>query len=155
MLTADVPLTNAEIIALGTQVPFELVATPGLGSYLNFISGIIVIDASAVAYGGINAAGSWTITLDTAVSCAIDVTSGILPGLLGGDDEAAVSWLIPNMVTSVGQVVSSYADRSQVEDKPLSLTAWNNNAGAYSGGDAANWGRVKVWYTIESLSAIA
>jgi hypothetical protein len=152
LLVAEVTLTDDDIKALGTQVGFELVATPGPGKFFAFISGLIVIDASAVAYGNIDvgaslAFGNGSLDLSVPITAA-----GGLAALLGDDGETALVMLPPAVAAAAGGgVMGTYLDASQAEDKPLVLAAWNNNAGPFDGGDPANSGRAKVWYTVEDL----
>jgi hypothetical protein len=146
-LTGEVALTNADIIALGNQVAKTVVAAPAAGSYLNFVHGIVTVDATAVAYGNIDAQGTLGFGFTSNAASGVLDASGI-GGLLGGDGEVAVATFPP---FTTGAALVNYGDASQVEALPLVLRCWNDNAGPYNGGDAANSGRAKVWYTVETL----
>lgn len=137
----DLDDNNIKALGVGTQV--ELVPTPGMGKFLNFGYAVITVDAGAHPYTVDNGAYI-QIETSTGVSTALlGGASGVLVYLLGGDGEEAIAWFIPNSAT--------YLDRSQAEDKALSLGGFNNGAGPFADGNAANTGRIKVWYTVEDL----
>lgn len=138
VLTATVPLTNADIIALGSEAPFEILAAPDQGSFYSIQFGLVAIDASAVPYGNIDASASMTIGASGArLSGGNNVQFGVL---LGGDGVAAWMPFVP--VQTVGE---------NDGDQSLILSVYNNGQGPFIGGDAANSGYVKVWYTLETL----
>jgi len=152
-LTATVPITNAEIIALGggggSGVYFDVVAAPGPGKYLRFESAEVKIDASATAYGNIDATAFMDFETHgaTGVSVSPQMDDANLTGLFGGDGEAAVASF--SVLAPSGGV--SYLDASQVEDMPLALFVFNATVGVFTGGDELNSGSITVWYTIETL----
>ena len=155
-LTAEVALTDAQIKALGTEGPgaVEIVEAPGAGEWIHFVRGIITIDAATNAYGNLNASVSLYLAWDpTGTLASMGLDQSGLTGLFGGDTEEALAVLLPTVAIDAGNLpVPAYQDRSQVENLPLVLVAFNNGAGAFTGGNAANSGTVKVWYTIESFA---
>lgn len=127
-----VALTNAEILAL-RATPKTLVAAPGAGYFIEFISAVIFFDR----------VGSYTETADnmaiklgdgsgTAVSETIEVT-----GLL----DAAGDVVMP-----VQPATSAVIAKAAAENKALVLH--NIGDGEYGGGNAGNEVLVRVTYRI-------
>lgn len=137
VLTVSKPLTNADIIALGTEVPFTILAAPGAGKFYAMQYGIVAVDASAVAYGNVNASAGIAISASGAL---LGGANSYIPVLLGDDGVAA--WMPFFPVQTVGE---------NTGDQSLTLLVGNFGAGAFIGGDPANSGYVKVWYTLEDL----
>jgi len=139
-LTATVQLTNADIIALGTEASFEIVAAPAAGTFFNVVYGLLVVDASAAPYGNIDTGAGMAMQASGA-SSEFTTDPGIIAALLGGDGVPA--WIhFPATPQTYGEAAG---------DQNLILATFNNGQGAFTGGDAANSGYVKAWYTVEDL----
>lgn len=157
-LTAEIPLTNAQIITFGggggLGVSLEIVPAPvTLGEALIFQAGFVAIDASTAAYSGVDPTAVMEFEI-SGRSASLPMDSATLTALLGGDGEAACASFPQSVSISAGPaLVVTYLDKSQIANLPLTLYVYNAMAGPFGGGDVANSGRVKVWYSVETLAA--
>ena len=131
--TADVVLTNAEMLAL-RATPKELVPAPGAGKMIELISAHMFFDY----------AGAYTETTDN---------MGILWGV-GGTAAATIE--STGFVTATADTVTT-ATKSAVANLALaavdnkSLVLHNTGDGEFGGGNAANTMKVSVLYRIVDL----
>lgn len=154
---ADTTLTNAQIKGLGSATTVTVVSAPGAGKVIIPWGGFITIDATAGAYTGVNASASISLAYNggsdasTPVAQAIGASLGVLLGA-----NAEVTFAAFTTRTSVeaggGATGSTVYDASEGENLPLGVTGWNGGDGDFTGGNAANTGRVKILYTIEDLA---
>lgn len=130
LVTTTVAITNAEMLAL-RATPKTLVAAPGAGYFLEFISAVMLFDYT----------GAYTETADnmavklgdgsgTAVSETIEATGFV---------DSTADIMIP-----VKPATSAAITKANGENKALVLH--NTGDGEYGGGNAANVMRVKVSY---------
>lgn len=155
-LTAEVPLTNAEIIAFGATTGVVIVAAPAMGTFVNFIYGVVTIDASAGAYtaaGGDYANGEVGFFWDASANASVLSTGPVLGDLFGSFGSGAVVVLPAQPGGSIGAAGGSSREFSELSGKALHVNGSNALNAPFGGGDAANWGRAKVWYTLEPLTA--
>jgi len=119
----------------------DLVDAPGVGFFLNYLGGFITISAADHPYTGVGN-GTLAVSYSDQSSASVSLTEGEIPYLFGGDGEKAMSQL----PTYQGP---NYLDASQCENLALVLEA--AALGVLGGGHVDNSGRVKVFYTIETL----
>lgn len=133
--TAEVSITNAEMLAL-RAAPKELVAAPGAGKVIEFVSMVLLFDRTA-AYTETadNMAVKYVDGSGTAISVAIESTGFV--------DAAAdaVYFAMPLAGTVLGV-------KTLFENQKLVLH--NTGDGEFGGGNAANVVRAKVTYRIWS-----
>jgi hypothetical protein len=135
---AAVSLTNAEVLAL-RATPITLVAAPGAGKVLEFVSACLLFDYTA-AYTQSNATDDLAVRYNnagtlTTVSETIEATN-----FLTGVTADTINFAIPK--------VDPIVTKANAEDKPLALH--NIGAAELGGGDASNALRVKVAYRVHT-----
>lgn len=131
---AEVSLTNAEMLALRAS-PKTLVAAPGAGKVIEFISAQLFFDyTGAYTETADNMAIRYTDGSGTIVSQAIEATGFV--------DATA------DTITNALPKIDVIAAKSASENKALVLH--NTGDGEYGGGNAANAVRVKVAYRVHS-----
>ena len=131
---AEVSLTNAQMLAL-RATPVELVAVPGAGKVIEFISAELLFDyTGAYTETADNMAIKYTDGSGTAVSETIEATGFV---------DATADTLI-----KVAPAASAAIAKSACENKKLVLH--NTGDGEYGGGNAANAMRVKVAYRVHA-----
>lgn len=141
LLTAEIPLTNDDIKALGNGegTSMVVVSAPAADKFLVLIAALVVIDASANPYGNIDGPNLF-------VSAGGLQTDGVglsqITALLGGDGVPAWVYLYPALPNN------TYGEAAG--DQSIVLNGFNSG-GPFTGGDPANSGRVKVWYSLEDL----
>jgi hypothetical protein len=131
---AEVALTNAEMLAL-RATPKTLVAAPGAGKVLEFISAVILFDYT----------GAYTETAD---NMAVKYTDG--SGAIVSETIEATGFVdatADTMTTAIAKADVIVA-KSGSENKALVLH--NTGDGEYGGGNAANAIRVKVAYRLHN-----
>lgn len=157
-LTAEVALTNAEIKAFGTSSNVvDVVAAPGLGQFVLLHRGLVIVDAVAGVYTNVgNTAATFfgfKYNGGSAASVSVTNAAGAITEFLGGDGEISILAFTPSAQANVSNFQQGQVyDASEVENLPLCVYGPNAAAGPYTGGNAANSGRAKVWYTIETLA---
>jgi hypothetical protein len=131
---AEVSITNAETLAL-RATPKTLVAAPGAGKILEFVSAQLYFDyTGAYTETSDDLAVKYTDGSGAAVSQTIDVTGFV---------DATADTII-NALPKINALVA----KSGSENKALVLH--NTGDGEYGGGNAANAIRVKVAYRVWS-----
>lgn len=132
--TAEVSLTNTNVLNL-RATPITLVAAPGAGKMLEFISAILIFDyTGAYTESTANLAVRYTDGSGTIVSQAIEAT--------GFADATA------DTSTNALAKIDVISAKTACENKLLCLH--NTGAGEWGGGNAANALRVKVAYRVWS-----
>lgn len=130
--TVEVSLTNAEMLAL-RAAPKTLVAAPGAGKVLEFLSAVLVFDyTGAYTETADNMAIRYTDGSGTIVSEAIEATGFV--------DATA------DTMTTARPKVDVIAAKTACENKALVLH--NTGDGEYGGGNAANAVRVTISYRV-------
>lgn len=131
---AAVSLTNAEMLAL-RATPKELVAAPGAGKVLEFISATLLFDYT----------GAYTETAD---NMAVRYENG--SGVQASDDIEATGFVdaTADTVTFARKKVDGIVAKTGCENKALVLH--NTGDGEYGGGNASNAVRVKVAYRVHT-----
>ena len=131
---AEVSITNAEMLAL-RATPKTLVAAPGAGKVLEFISAVLLFDyTGAYTETTDNMAIRFTNGSGAIVSQAIEATGFV----------DATADTMTNAIAKIDAIVS----KAGSENQPLVLH--NTGDGEYGGGNAANAVRVKVAYRIHN-----
>jgi hypothetical protein len=131
---AEVSLTNAEMLAL-RATPKTLVAAPGAGRVLEFVSGQLFFDyTGAYTETADNMAVRYTDGSGTIVSQAIECTGFV--------DATA------DTMTNILPKIDAIAAKTACDNKALVLH--NTGDGEWGGGNAANVVRAKIWYRIHS-----
>lgn len=175
--TAIVPLTDAQIKALPTT-PITLVAAPSAGSWVKILGGSIVINNTAGAYTNINAnAGlfimpqgvfAWLvqpIVNDTTPTPNVtqlttllnthtfkQVVPLVVPYSISDADASATpqNWVLSAGLNS-GTVADVGIGTASVDGLAVELSIDNVGSGNLTGGNAANTGKVTLYYTVEAL----
>lgn len=131
---AEVALTNAQMLAL-RATPVQLVAAPGAGYVLEFLSSVLIFDYTA-AYTETddNMAVKYENGSGVAVSDAIEATGFV--------DATA------DTLTHARHVIDGIVAASGAANKALVLH--NTGNGEYGGGNAANVVRVKTAYRVHA-----
>src|SRR5205814_10100751 len=133
-----------------------VLAAPGLGKAVIFAHGIITINATAGVYTNIGGTAATFFDFEyhgsSSASGPLGNSAGQVTELLGGDAEVTIAIFTPlgSVVSSIPQAV--VYDASELANLPLSVYGINAAAGAFTGGNAANTGRAKVWYSVETLA---
>lgn len=131
---AQVALTNAQMLAL-RATPITLVAAPGAGKMIEFISAELFFDrAGAYTETADNMAIKYADGSGTAVSETIEAT-----GFVDAAGDVAIK---------VAPAASTVIAKASAENLPLVLH--NTGDGEYGGGNAANEILVKVAYRVHS-----
>lgn len=131
---AEVSITNAEMLAL-RATPKTLVAAPGAGYLLEFISAVLLFDyTGAYTETDDNMAVKYTNGSGAAVSETIESTGFV----------DATADTITNAIAKADAIVA----KSGSENKALVLH--NTGNGEFGGGNAANAVRVKVAYRVHA-----
>lgn len=131
---AEVSLTNAEFKAI-RATPITLVAAPGAGKMIEFLSAEIFFDyTGAYTESADNMAIKYTNGSGTAVSETIEAT-----GFVDATADTAIK---------VAPATSAAIAKTAMENKALVLH--NTGDGEYGGGNAANAIRVKVAYRVHA-----
>lgn len=131
---ATVSLTNAEVLAL-RATPKELVAAPGAGKLIEFISATLLFDYT-------------TAYTETADNLGIKFQNG--SGVQVSDTIETTGFLdaTADTITFARKGVDSIVAKTGAENKALVLH--NVGDGEFGGGNAANALRVKVAYRIHA-----
>lgn len=136
VITATGTITNAQMLALDT-VPVQLVAAPGAGSVLEFISGALFFDYTA-AYTEPSAPDDmvvrYTSTSGGIVSQDVDATNFLTA------TADAMAFVAP-----LAGAITTVRLKTAVDNQPLVL---HNTGGAYGGGNAGNVIRFVLNYRI-------
>lgn len=131
---AEVTITNAEMLAL-RAAPKTLVAAPGAGKVLEFLSAVLFFDyTAAYTESADNMAVKYTDGSGAAVSQTIEATGFV--------DATA-----DTMTVALAKIDAIVA-KSGSENKALVLHQTGD--GEYGGGNAANVVRVKVCYRVHA-----
>lgn len=131
---AEVSITNAEMLAL-RATPKTLVAAPGAGKFLEFVSAQLLFDRTAVyTESADNMAVRYTNGSGVIVSQAIESTGFV--------DASADT--ITNALPKIDTIVAGTGAANQA------LVLHNTGDGEFGGGNAANVIRVKVAYRVWS-----
>lgn len=131
---AEVTLTNAEMLALRAS-PKELVAAPGAGKLLEFISATLLFDYT----------GAYTETDD---NMAVRYENG--SGVQVSDTIEATGFVdaTADTITFARKGVDGIVAKTGAENKALVLH--NTGNGEFGGGNASNVVRVKVAYRVHA-----
>lgn len=139
-----VELTDAQIKALPVT-SIQIVAAPGAGKMIHYISGQLTSDTTEGEYANIHADAIIGFDAGYAVSNTIDENpSSKVSALLQYGDPATVPQLTAITTPVVDEV-------NTLENKPLKLVFNNNGADDLTGGNAANTLKVTVIYAIVDL----
>lgn len=131
---AEVALTNTNMLAL-RATPITLVAAPGAGKVLEFISAVLIFDyTGAYTESADNMAVKWGDGSGTIASQAIEAT-----GFVDATADTLTVALAKN---------DAIAAKTACENKALVLH--NTGDGEYGGGNAANVVRVKTAYRVHA-----
>lgn len=131
---AEVSLTNANVLNL-RATPITLVAAPGAGKFVEFISAQLLFDyVGAYTESTDNMAIKYENGSGTAVSETIEATGFV--------DATA------DTVINVKPTTSAALAKTAIENKVLCLH--NTGDGEYGGGNAGNAVRVKVAYRVHT-----
>jgi hypothetical protein len=132
--TANVSLTNAMVLAL-RATPIELVAAPGAGKFLEFISAEIIFDY----------VGAYTESAD---NLAVKYENG--SGVQVSQDIETTGFLDATADTKTNALakINTITAKTGCENKALVLH--NTGDGEFGGGNAANALRVRTAYRVHS-----
>lgn len=149
---ATVSLTDAQIKALPTT-PVEIVAAPGAGKMLSFVTAVLVLDNTAGVYSNVEAGANCRLTIGDFQASIWGDWSWLLTD---GSEVGVVT--IPGVIGTLGVGAVDSADDislagnsdylSAVENQPLRFQFANAGSGALTGGHAANTLKVTVWYGV-------
>jgi hypothetical protein len=130
---AEVSLSSGELLAL-RATPKTLVAAPGSGKLLEFLGGVLFLDATATAY------------VESSANLAVKYTDG--SGAKVSDDIEATGFIdqTADTMTSIVPKTDAIVAKSGCENKALVLH--NLGAGEYTTGTGTM--RAKVLYAIWS-----
>jgi len=131
---AAVSLTNAQVLAV-RATPVQLVAAPGAGKALEFVSAQLIFDY----------VGAYTETVDNLAIRYVDGTGTIVSQTIettGFVDATA------DTMTNALPKIDAIAAKTACENKALVLH--NTGDGEFGGGNAANALRVKVAYRVHT-----
>ena len=131
---AEVSITNAQMLAI-RATPKELVAAPGAGKMLEFISAVLLFDYT----------GAYTETADNLAVKYTDGSGAIVSEAI--EATGFVDATADTMTTAIAKADVIVA-KSGSENKALVLH--NTGDGEYGGGNAANAIRVKVAYRVHT-----
>jgi hypothetical protein len=134
----------------GIGIPYEIVPAPGAGKFLRFVAGAAILDTTAGPYGdaGANAVIQFQIAGE-AVSQPL-AQADIINWFEAEEEDLLY---FPPFAGFIRARVSN------IEDLPIQLSASNDVHGVFpdatydfTGGNAANTLKVKVWYTEVAFS---
>jgi hypothetical protein len=128
---AEVALTSPQILAL-RATPITLVAAPGAGKVLEFVGGVLILDATATAY------------VESAANLAVRYTNG--SGVKASQDIEATGFIdqTTDTMTTMQPRIDAIVAKSGCENAALVLH--NIGAGEYTTGTGVL--RVKVMYRV-------
>lgn len=163
ILRASVNLTDANIKALPTT-PITLITTPGAGFFLNPISYLVQIRASAGAYTNINAGAfavfdtpgtavirSGYIGNDATTTPALTTFSDLFGAAANKQVQLANVYYTVSPESALWGTIGDVQVIADVEDKSIVFTVNNGGSGDLTGGNAANTGRIICYYTVETI----
>ena len=132
---ASVTLTNAQILAV-RATPITLVPAQGAGTVIEFVSGMLFLDA---------AAGAYTESADNLIFRYVDGS-----GLVVCDDIECTGFIdqADEMATTISAKINAIATDAQCVNQPLVIHGSGN--GEFGGGNAANDLIVKVGYRVHA-----
>lgn len=133
--SAIIPLTNAQILALPTT-GIDAIAAPGAGKLLQVVAATLVIDSSAGAYTNVDPAG--VLFLDYANVARKATGNGAAAGTIDGAQVSVFSLA----GAGVGGVSTNFVNVK------IQVAATNAAAGNFTGGNAANTGRLTIDFLI-------
>lgn len=131
---AEVSLTNAQMLALRAS-PVTLVAAPGAGKLIEFVSAVLLFDYTA-AY------------TETADNMAIKYTDGSGAAVSNTIEATGFVDATADTMTTATAKADAIVAKSGSENKALVLH--NTGDGEYGGGNASNAVRVKVAYRVHT-----
>lgn len=131
-----VSISNAEMLAL-RATPKTLVAAPGAGKFIEFISAQLLFDYT----------GAYTETAD---NMAIKYTDGSGATVSEAIEATGFVDATADSVIKVEKAASTVLAKTACENKALVLH--NTGDGEYGGGNAANAVRAKVVYRVHTTS---
>lgn len=157
VLSTAVDLTDAQIKALPTT-PIELVPAPGAGKTIMMLGAFVRIDTSNNMYDNIDAGATFLITfagenIGAAQGVLQNTTDTPVTDLLTSFDNQTVMLAAYTTITTVNGflITPQMVSVSDITNKALQLKVTNGALGAFTEGDAANTGTIKVVYTVVDL----
>lgn len=133
---AEASLTHAMVVAL-RATPIQLVAAPGAGKVLEFVSAVLLFDyVAAYTETADNMAVRYTNGSGVIVSQAIEATGFV----------DATADTVTNGLPKIDAIVSKTGSENQA------LVLHNTGDGEYGGGNSANALRVKVAYRVHTTA---
>lgn len=161
---ASLTLTDAQIKALPTT-PVTIVPAPGIGFIVKPFAFTIITNTSAGAYTNIDAtyadfhldrAGNYASYGPVDDAAAVPVMQRFSQ-IFGAAGAAVYDGLVPTVSATPNVAALEYVQPDSlpgvvvIENVPLDLKIENNGTGNLTGGNAANWIKFDVFYTIESV----
>jgi hypothetical protein len=157
-------LTDAQIKAL-PSTPISLISSPGAGYFISPIAVVLNMDATAGAYGNIDAAAWLGVVYNNAygfvgyVGNDVAITNPLIGSTAFTDfltNGSKVSLnLAPFEVTEdINQSAGGWGPMAVLqamtskENQPITIKVDNNGAGALTGGNSANTLAIKVLYVV-------
>lgn len=134
MQYAEVSLTNAEMLAL-RATPKTLVAAPGTGKVLEFVSAVLLFDYT----------GAYTETAD---NMAVKYTDG--SGAIVSETIEATGFVDATADTMTNAIAKADVIVAKSGSENKALVLHNTGDGEYGGGNASNAIRVKVAYRVHT-----
>ena len=165
-LMTEVTLTNAQVIALPTT-PFQLVAAPAAGTYIEYEKVVLITKFAGGAYTGAAAVSSIQASVSgvgfTTLIPKDNTTTPNLTALTRFLSAASLKTILYPYLGSVAEasgddyVLTSLADGTNGIDTMATFSGGNmslfaNNGGVdFGGGNAANTLIARVYYTLNSV----